>query len=127
MGIFVDKKSTFNFSIFVAELEEKVIAFSNKNDIKKEAENVYELELTFKTPNYKDNVDITRKAVTSNGLEINIDPVVLRYERFISLLKEWKIVKDGKKEVVEVSKENIDSLNPVVAEMILSELDILLS
>jgi hypothetical protein len=78
-------------------------------------------QITFRRPNYKDNIDILRVTMTTDGDEVKIDAATLRYERFVSLVQSWTF-KDGEN-TIPASRENINKLEFGIANTIMDALD----
>jgi len=91
----------------------------NKNII---PDDIKEYCISFRRPNYKDNVDTFGKAVKIEGDNVKVDPIALRYLRFCTLLKSWNLKDDDGKSIPADSRY-IDELNPIIAGIILDELD----
>ena len=62
------------------------------------------------------------KAVNVQDGNVHIDPVVLRYNRFCTLLKEWTL-EDEYGQPIPANTRFINDMNPVFANLILDELE----
>jgi len=128
MTIFIDPNETIKIKIYVVEKDGADYAspeakyLTDYETITEGKSNIQEYEVVFRKPTYKDSVDITKKAISSDGESFSIDPVTLKYERLAVLLKDWSFV-DATGEKVPVTRGNINKLSPVVAETIAEELE----
>ena len=79
--------------------------------------------VSFKMPNFKENSDILSKVIMVDASsEIKIDPMALRYERLVTLIKKWSIT-DESGNVVRVSRDSINKLHPNIASAIADKMD----
>ena len=127
MKIFVNENDEFTVKLFITEDEKgKMVATCNQeefdkyNDKMKEVTNDYVLTLRY--PSYKDNVNISKKAISFDGENIHIDSVTLRFERFLSLLKGWTLTDDSGNKVP-ITRDTVGSLDPIIAGVILDKVD----
>lgn len=74
----------------------------------------------FRKPSYKDNIDMAQ-SISTNGTDIKINIAVDKYQKMLKLIKSWDI-KDGKGNILQPIKENIDRLNPIIAELLANQL-----
>ena len=129
MNLFIDPKDIVSFDMHVAVEDDIVYANSEKKVLLEENKNLKEdqvvaFSFTFKKPSYKDNIEIMKRSggITSNGETIEFDASSVRYERFISLLTSWTLV-DSAGKTLPATKENIDSLHPTLASVILERME----
>ena len=120
-NLFVDKNKDITVEVFYADLGDKgMFAESSKEELLKNSdvseEDISRLEVTFRYPNYKDSMDLLSKVVKTDGVDMNVDAGLLRYQRFVSLAKSWSID-------VPCNEENISMLNSVVANEVMAELE----
>ena len=87
-------------------------------------EAIKEHGIVFRMPNYKDNVETFGKAVKIEGDNVQVDPIALRYMRFCTLLKSWTF-KDDNEKSIPPDPRFINELNPILAGLILDELQTL--
>jgi len=114
-------------NIFVGNAKGKMVAAAKEQDLKSQnkeldSESVESYQITFRRPNYKDNVDILRMTMTTDGDGIKADFATLRYERFVGLVKEWSF-KDENDHVIPATRANIDKLHPEIANAVMDALD----
>ena len=125
-GLFIKANETITITIFIAKdkngnsmfniLEEELLDKGvSKEEIKKE-------EIIFRKPSYRDNVQILNKAVTVQGDSVHVDPMLLRYNRFCTLLKSWTF-KDEDGNEIPANARYINDINTDLANTILDELD----
>ena len=128
INLFIDPKDNVKVDVFVSiDKNEKIIVSNDKDKIIKENEGlspdaVIQYEFVFRKPNYKDNMTLISKSVTSDGEKTNIDGAIIRYERFCGLIVSWTIV-DEKGKAVPCSRENVGKLNPVLADAVISRFE----
>lgn len=130
--IFIKKEDTFDVKVYVAEVEDKVFASSLEKEVIEERNKALPKDATeadvtcytvvFRQATYKDNVEISKKSITTDGETITASPSTLRYERFVLLIKSWDFKNEEGNEVP-ITRENIDSLHPAIAGAILVQLD----
>ena len=126
-NLFVNPEEVVTVSIFVGQSNGKVVASAKEAELKKEnkeldLESVESHQITFRLPNYKDNVDIMKMTMTTDGESLKADIATLRYERFVSLVKEWSF-KDENDKVIPANRTNIDKLQGIVANAVMDALD----
>lgn len=129
-NLFVGKDDVFVVEIVVATKgdilycdmkENKEALMENIKDIDKtEGFVVKEYKVVFRRPSFSDTISLYDSVVktTEDGLQIN--PIVARYQKMISLIKEWNLTGEVKKP----TKEEIQKLHPMVAGMIGLRLDV---
>ena len=126
-NLFINPEDTITVTIFVGQVDNKIVAASKKDDLKKEnkdvdLESVESYQVSFRRTNYKDNVDIMKMTMTTDGESLKADIATLRYERFVNLVKGWSF-KDENGNVIPANRENIDKLHGSVADAILNAFD----
>jgi len=142
MQLFVDKEKKIEIKIYLAQNSkgELIASDSLDNLLKNEyivtpKEEIEEHSFYFRNPSYKDNVDVLSKTlkhqfqIGEENIETNTlsaDPALIQYVRFQSLLIDWTL-KDNEEKKIPVTKDRIDKLNPVIANVVVSSLDNLLS
>jgi len=119
MSLFVDQTKLLEIKFYVSlDKDGKQIVYGSlekatEGDIVQGSE----YSMSFKRPSYVDNVKILNSALkVINGGEIQVNPVLMRYERFCTLLVKWSLTD-------EVNKENIDKLDPDIANFVIAELE----
>ena len=126
-NLFVNPEENIAVEIFVATSKGKIIAESTEKALKSEnkeidPESIESYQITFRRPSYKDNVDIMKLTMTTDGEGIKADIATLRYERFVGLIKEWSF-KDESGSSIPATRENIDKLQGAVANAVMNALD----
>ena len=125
-GLFIKKDDTINVKIYLAQNQKNETIFAIKKEemvqqgIKEE--DIKEETIEFRRPSYSDNVQIMNKAVNVQDGNVHIDPVVLRYNRFCTLLKAWTL-KDKDGQPIPANTRFINEMNPDFANLILDELE----
>ena len=115
-----------NFTVALDE-DGKIYADTNKEELEKmlksfNCQSVKEYKAVFKRPNYKDTVELSKGLEAGvGGFKINL--IEDKYRRMITLLKEWNL-EDKEGNLVEPNEKNINNLNPVIANVMLDQLDL---
>jgi hypothetical protein len=124
MNLFVNADDRIKFSLFVTVDCGKLLVTDAPAT---EANLVGYTELTFefRKPSYKDTVAIMRGNLTTDGSKVAFDPATMRYERMVVLIKDWSLCAPAG-DKVQPSQENIDRLDPVLADAIASKLEAML-
>jgi len=125
-NIFVDPKEKITVTIFIGQQNNKIVSAVSEEELKKNykdvgIETIESHQITFRRPNYKDNVDILRVTMTTDGDEIKFDAATLRYERFVSLVQSWTF-KNGEN-AIPANRDNINKLEFGIANTIMDALD----
>ena len=124
-GLFISDKELISITFCAAKDKNgELVVAATESDFDKSLEIVDPKVHTvkFRQPSYRDNVEILSMTLKTNGEAVEIDPALLRYERFCALVKEWDLVdEDG--ELVKVNRININKLNPDVATIIMDRFD----
>jgi hypothetical protein len=125
-NIFVDPKEKITVTIVIGQQNGKIVSSISEEELKKNYKNidmttVESHQITFRRPNYKDNIDILRVTMTTDGDEVKIDAATLRYERFVSLVQSWTF-KNGEN-AISANRENINKLEFGIANTIMDALD----
>lgn len=96
--------------------------FRNNRNLDKDIE-IEDHEIVFKKPSFGDIVNLNKSfTISSSSQSLDFNPWELRYARMRALLKRWSFKnRDG--EDIAPDPNLIDSLNPVVANLIGSILD----
>jgi len=127
-GIFIDNNETISFNVFVGlDSANKLYAAESREELVKESslvqDSIMSYSFEFRVPTYRDNMDFFSRSVKTDAQgEFEINPSLLRYERFVSLLCKWDL-KDSSGNVIKPIKENIDKLNPVLADVVMAKLE----
>ena len=131
--LFVDKEETINVTLYVGVNKKEDLVASHKKeevleekDIVTKEEDLFEVVLKFRRPNYKDDMEIISDSVTQkldmSGESVSINPALVRYSRLNQLLVDWDLTDDeGKK--IKVNIDNINNLSPSLANAILNAMD----
>lgn len=128
INLLIDPTDHIKIDLFVAlDNSNKIIVSYDKEKIIKENEelsssNIAQYEFVFRRPNYKDNMTVISKSVTSDGEKTNIDGAILRYERFCELIVSWTIT-DVEGKAVPCSRSNVGKLNPILADAVISRFE----
>jgi hypothetical protein len=122
--MFISPENTFEINVYVDNRSDntKITDFLPKEkDVK--SEDITENKVIFRRPGYGDNVQILSSAlkVVDGGLQL--DPTLLRYERFCVLIKSWDFCDENGK-IMEVNRENIGKLDPDIANFIIEKLEV---
>ena len=128
INLLIDPKDHIKIDLFVAlDNSNKIIVSYDKENIIKEKEGlspdaIARYEFVFRRPNYKDNMIVISKSVTSDGEKTNIDGAILRYERFCELIVSWTIT-DPEGKAVPCNRSNVGKLNPTLADAVISRFE----
>jgi hypothetical protein len=124
-GLFINNKELMEVT-FASATDKKggLVVAKDTNSFDKGAgvTNTVEHTVRFRQASYRDNVEILSMTLKTKGDDVEIDPALLRYERFCALVKEWTLT-DADGEAVKVNRNNIDKLNPDVAAIIMDRFD----
>lgn len=82
---------------------------------------IFEGEAVFRRPSFADTVEIAGSLNTADGMNVQFNPLSMRFKRMSRLLKRWNLV-DGDKPIPATS-ESIASLDTFVANIIGAQLD----
>jgi len=127
-SLFVNKKDFVIVKIIIAKdkKNENLYISNNKEDLlsRKEVnkDSVEEYEVKFRNPDYGDNVTIYSNSVNIDGNNIKVDPMAVRYKKFVTLVNDWTFTGENG-EPLEVNSNNINSLHPDLANFILDEFE----
>ena len=120
MSLFVDKSKLIEIKFYEMtdpEGNEKVSLSKEENP------GATEYSMFFRRPSYVDNVKILDSALKIvNDGEVQVNPILVRYQRFCTLLVKWTLKNEEGKDM-EVNKENINQLDPEIANLIVAELE----
>ena len=127
LDVFVKPEDTITVRFAVAvDNEGKMYADAIKEDLSKMLEGseftIEEHSVTFKRPDFGDTVKLSQ-GISSDGVNVTLNLLPQRYQRMIKLIKSWTL-KDKEGKILESNEKNISSLNPIVASVILDQLDI---
>lgn len=86
---------------------------------------IEEHQALFRRPTFGDLVRITGTISTTDGTGFDFNPLAIRIGRLKGLLKEWSL-KDEEDQPIPAIPENVDKLDPVVANIIGVQLDAIL-
>jgi len=84
---------------------------------------IEEHSATFKKPNFKDVVDMAEAFYGSTGGRISINLIQDKYKKVTKLIKSWTF-KDLSGNEIKPTQENINKLEPIVAQVIADKVDI---
>jgi len=126
-GLLIDNNDKFDITIYVGkDKDEQIFADSDKESLIEldeiDAKDVQNVIFTFRSPAYRDEVNLLKNAVISDGMNVSFDPSTVRYQRFKNLLVGWSL-KDSKGKTIPVSESNIGKLHPRLAGAVLAALD----
>lgn len=108
-------------SFAMAETKEKlkeIYASENIDFDKVENHNV-----VFKKPSFSDMAKIFSSVNTQDGLNLDFNPIEIRFKRMEYLIKKWSFKDESGKEIP-ATKENVGKLNPSLANFIGTLLEI---
>ena len=132
MSVFVKQSDIFDVEVFVTQDKKGRTTYaSTREEVLKaiedaEQDKVEKFTVTFRQPNYQDNIEIIGNALMGReASKMNVDVMKIQYTRFAKLLVRWDFKEDGKD--IEATPENINRLHPNVASAIVRELDELAS
>ena len=120
MSLFVDQTKLLEIKFYVGSDKDGKQMISSKKFTSDDVVQSTEYSMSFKKPSYADNVKILDSALKVINEEIQVNPVIMRYERFCILLAKWSLPE-------EVNKENIDRLDPEIANFVIAELEKVIS
>lgn len=131
--LFVNKEETIDVILYVGVNKQDDLVASHKKeevleskDLVTKEEEIFEVTLKFRRPNYKDDMEIISDSVIQkldvSGESMSINPALVRYSRLNQLLIDWDLTDDdGKK--IKVNIDNINNLSPSLANAILNAMD----
>ena len=125
-NLFVKSDATFTIKIFVAIRKENngIFCDIDKNMLEEilKGAGEYEIEehsLVFRRPSFEDMMVLSESAFTTNdGKNIGFNPMRVRFKKMVLLLKSWTLTDS------EPTEEKIRMLDPVVANVISTQLDL---
>lgn len=123
-SLFVDKSKLLEVDFYVGTSKKgEMVAAATKDGFEKamEVSDVEKHTVKFCMPSYRDNVEILSMTMKTNGNNVELDPALLRYERFCALLVEWTLTENG--DTVRPTRANIDRLSPQIANVIMDCFD----
>jgi len=127
-GLFVNKNDKVVIDLYACLNKEKsnIYISADKEALLKnngaDEETVQKHSITFRRPNYGDNVYIYGESVKMGEEGVEIKGAKLQYEKMIRLLESWTLCdEDGK--VMPATRDSVLSLNPDLANLIIEELD----
>lgn len=123
-SLFVDKSKILEVEFYVGISKKgELIASATEGGFEKamEVTDIEKHTVKFRMPSYRDNVEILSMTMRTNGNSVELDPALLRYERFCALLTEWTLTENG--EPVRATRTNVDRLSPQVANVIMDRFD----
>ena len=130
-GIFVKEDDVISVKVLMAQGEGKLIVGEEmdvlrvfKPDVKEE--DVHEETFVFRRPKFVDMPAFMDGAMAiNNEEEFSLSPGSQSLSIFKRLIKSWTIT-NGDGESVPVNEENIQSLNPSVAQYVINQLNYLI-
>jgi len=108
--------------IFADLTEENLV----KNNKELDATTIEKHSITFKRPNYGETVEIMKNSVKTDGETVEINPFLFRHLRLTNLIREWTFKNDDGT-IVKITREHVENLNPVIANVISTGLDAILN
>jgi hypothetical protein len=127
LNIFVESEDIIkiNFTIAVSDTE-KVYADISRSDLEQMLTGIKctfeDHYIVFKRPSFKDIVNMSQ-GLKSDGTGFSIDILPDRYNKVVALLRQWSFLSPDESPAP-LTTSNIDKLHPVVAELIISQLDL---
>lgn len=131
--LLVDDKKRIEVKVYIGLSKKQAILadynkealLENKNLDTKE-EDLLEVKMWFRQPNYKDDLDIANNTIhqriDQDGSSISIDTIKIRNYRFKQLLVDWNLT-DEEDNDLEINEKNINSLDPSFAGAALEGLE----
>jgi hypothetical protein len=128
-NLFIKKEDEFVIKFYVAIDKEGTVWSDSKEESLKEVLNPdkeYEIEsysVTFKKPSFGDSVNLYNDIFkTTDGSNIEFNPLTARYQKICLLIKDWSLVdEEGNK--ISPNPENVKKLHPMIANTIGLQLD----
>jgi hypothetical protein len=128
-NLFVKKDEIISVKIYVGTNKDATKIFADlssekltKNNPDVEKTTIEEHTVNFRKPNYGNLVEMMKNSVKTDGITVEINPVVLRHSRLIILTKDWTF-KDEDGNPIKVTTQNIENLSPIIADVIASGLE----
>ena len=129
-NLFIKDSDEIRVDFFIASTEDDKIYVNidkdNLDGIMKVMKIEYEIEehyAIFKKPNFGDFVSMANSTFKADNAGVSFNPLDDRYQKLVKLIKSWSFTnKDGN--IIQPSASYIKSLNPVVAEIIYSQLEL---
>jgi len=114
---FYEAKNAEGTVMYISSKKEEL---SNSKDVAQET--IKKHEVIFRKPNFKDNTNILSKAIKVESGNIVVDPVMLKYVRFVTLLKDWDLIDDDGMPM-SPNSTSVDKLDSDVANLIMDQLE----
>lgn len=127
-GLFVNEGDEIRTTVVVGEDEAgRVFADLSKESLKESfdtlvEDSIKEYCIVFQRPSYGDLVENTSPIISQEELRSRFDPEIAQLERMIKFIKSWDLI-DGEGNAVEVNKESIRKLHPLVARVAAIQFD----
>jgi len=123
-SLFVKDDDAVIVKIFLAKDKSGDFLASNNKEallIQAVPETLEEHQVSFKKPSYGDDVSVYSSAVKIENNNIKVDPVLFRFNKFVSLARSWTFKDEGG--IIPVNMDNIRKLDPGLANLILDEFE----
>jgi hypothetical protein len=124
MKLFISENDSTESSLYVGYKDGKLFVFDAEQDAKTffNKEKFSKIDFSFKKLDFGSSRKIQEKSIVNRDGNMSFDILSFRYERLINSIKSWSIL-DENGIPVPVTKENIDKMEPVLANAILGLCD----
>jgi hypothetical protein len=124
MKLFISENDTTDASLYVGHKDGKLFVFDTDQEAKAffNKEKFSKIDFCFKKLDFGSSRKIQEKSIVNRDGNMSFDIMSFRYERLINSIKSWSI-SDENGITVPVTKENIDRMDPVLANAILGLCD----
>lgn len=133
-SLLVNPDDRIEVEIFIGQDDKgRLYVAKSEENLKLITEKIKKLEtekqtFKFRRPTSKDVVDLSQKvtisadSILNESPNLSVDPSFSAYKRILSLLVEWSL-KDEEGKIIPVSKDAINSLDPLVFKILDQMLD----
>lgn len=124
MKLFISENDSTDASLYVGNKEGKLFVFDTDQEAKAffNKDKFSKIDFSFKKLDFGSSRRIQEKSIVSRDGNMSFDIFSFRYERLINSIKSWSI-SDENGSPVPVTRENIDKMEPVLANAILGLCD----
>ncbi len=105
--------------VLVADLNRESVKKTFKDEVVDSS--IEEHWAIFRRPNFGDTIDINGKMKSSDGVNLEFNPIAARFQRMSKLLKSWSLKQDGKE--IPATPASILQLDPFIANIVGMQLD----
>jgi hypothetical protein len=124
MKLFISENDNMDASLYVGYKDGKLFVFDTDQEAKTffNKDKFSKIDFSFKKLDFGSSRKIQEKSIVNRDGNMTFDILSFRYERLINSIKSWSIL-DENDNPVPVNKENIDKMEPVLANAILGLCD----